>query len=224
MSFASLNGQRIISGSITIPYYGIWAGDVTLAVASPMPNPVTLVIGDLTLAGFIYRSASFTASRSARVVGGFGGWRKSIGAQSYQNNAGVTMSMVLKDAAATVGEKVNVPNDQALGTSYVREAAPAERLLRQMAGPEWYIDPSGVTQVGALRPTGRITSPYNVIDWSGAKGRFEIATENYADWLPGRSFQNVNISVPQAVGMTTFNMENDGTLRLFVLSSGAADV
>lgn len=223
MTFATLNGQRIVSGSVNVPYYGLWSGDVVLSVASPIPTSVTLVIGDLSMVGFVYRSASFTASRSARIVGGFGGWRKTIPSQSYQSNGGINMSLVLRDAAALCGEQINVAQDQNVGTSFTRESAPAERLLRLMAGPEWYVDPKGVTQV-ALRPSGRITSPFNIIDWSGAKGRFEVATENYTDWLPGRSFLNSNISVAQAIGMTTYTLENDGKLRLSVLSSGAADV
>lgn len=223
MSFATLAGQRIVSGSINVPYYGIWTGDVTLAVAAPLPVQTTLVIGDLSMVCAIYRSASFTASRSARILGGYGGWRKVIPGQSYQSSSGVNASMVLRDVAAACGEQINIPQDSVIGTSYTRESAAGERVLRLMAGPSWYIDSQGVTQV-ALRPTGRITSPFSVIDWSGAKGRFEIATENYGDWLPGRSFLNSNISVAQAIGMTTYTLENDGKLRLTVLSSGAADV
>lgn len=223
MTFASLNGNRIISGSINIPYYGTWSGDVVLAASAPLPVNVTLVIGDLTLIGFVYRSASFTASRSARIVGGFGGWRKIVPAQAYQNSSGINLSLVLKDAASIVGEQINVQQDVNVGTAFVRENAPASRLLRITAGPEWYMDPKGVTQVG-LRPTGPITSPFNVIEWSGAKGRFEVATEVYTDWLPGRSFKSPNISVSQAIGMTTYTLDNEGKLRLSVLSSGAVDV
>lgn len=224
MSFAELNGNRIISGTVTIPYYGLWTADVALAAAGPLPLLCTLTIGNLTLQGAVYRSASFTQSRSARLVGGFGGWRKNVPAQAYYNPRGINMSLPLRDAAALVGERVQVANDPIVGTSFVREAAPAERLLRLMAGPEWYVDVNGVTQVGTLRATGRITTPFSPIDWSGGKGRFEIATETYADWLPGRSFTSSNISVAQFVGMTTFQMGNDGVVRLFVLSSGAADL
>ena len=35
MSFAELNGNRIISGTVTIPYYGLWTADVALAAAGP---------------------------------------------------------------------------------------------------------------------------------------------------------------------------------------------
>ena len=224
MSFAELNGSRIMSGSVTIPYYGLWTADIALAAAGPLPILCTLTIGNLTLQGAVYRSASFTQSRSARIVGGFGGWRKAVPAQAYYNPRGINLSLPLRDAASLVGEQVQVTNDASIGTSFVREAAPAERLLRQMCGPEWFVDVNGVTQIGVLRPTGRITTPFSPIDWSGGKGRFEIATETYADWLPGRSFTSSNISIAQFVGMTTFQMDNDGKVRLFVLSSGAADI
>lgn len=217
--FLALNGRRIVSGRITMPYYGAWVADVTIAVADVLPLASVLAFGDLTLTGTVYRMASFSGSRSARIVGGAAGWRKTIKAQGYSNPAGVRASLVLGDAAAAVGETVNLASDFIVGKAYVRETAPAERLLRQLAGPTWWIDPAGVTQIGT-RASGAITSPFLINDWSGGKGWFSVSTEKISDWMPGRSFSNSNVSNPQQIGMVTFLADNDGKLRVNVLSDG----
>lgn len=206
---------------IAIPYYGTWAADVALASQDTISSACTLVIGDMTLRGTAYRMASFSGSRTVRIVGGYGGWRKDVPSQSYQNPSGVFLSMVLGDAAKIVGEQLSLSSDVNLGQFYVREAAPAQRLLRQLAGPLWYVDTAGVTKVGA-RTTGTITSPFQVISWSGSQGKFTIATENYSDWMPGKTFTSTTVTSQQTVSMATFTLENDGKLRLDVLGVGGA--
>lgn len=219
MSYAVINGKRLASARITMPFYGVWCADVVLAVPDTIALSCTIQLGDLSLAGTIYRMASFSGSRSARVIGGAAGWRKIIPAQAYSKAQGIPMSLILGDAASLVGERINLAQDQLLGTTYVRETAPAERLLRQLAGPEWWVDNTGITQIGT-RPGSAITSPFTMVDWSGGKGRFEIATETLSDWLPGRKFSNSNVSTQQQIGMTSFVMDNDGKLRVTVLSDG----
>ena len=217
--FASLNGERLQSAHVTIPYYGAWVADVVLATPDVIPTQSTLTIADLILTGTVYRMASFAGARSARIVGGFGGWRKTVPAQNYQANSGIRLSLVLKDAAAIVGEQVNVANDQTLGTSFTRESAPAERLLRQLAGPEWFVDTKGITQVGP-RAGGAVSTPFTVVSWSGARGQFEIATENLSDWLPAKTFTANTVTTTQTVATTTIDMDNDGKLRLHILNAG----
>lgn len=216
--FAALNGRRIISGSVTFPYYGAWVADVTLSVSDTIPTLSTLTLEDLTLSCAVYRQFSFAGSRSARLVGGFGGWRKQIPAQAYQNSGGIKASLLLGDAASLVGEKVNVVSDQTVGSIFVREAAPAQRLLRQVAGSIWWIDAKGTTQVGP-RSGSAIISSFTVITWSGAKGKFEIATEKLSDWMPGQTFTSPTVTATQTIGSTTIAIDNDGQLRLTVLAT-----
>lgn len=217
--YLALNGRRIVSARVTVPFYGAWCADVTLAIADTIPLTSVLTIGDLTLNGTIFRMASFSGSRSARLVGGGAGWRKVIPAQAYYNPLGVRASIVLGDAASIVGERLNLVTDSVLGTSYVREAAPAERVLRLIAGAQWWIDSSGVTQVGP-RAGGAITSPFQIINWSGGKGWFDVSTETLSDWMPGRTFSNSNVTKAQQIGMVTYVADNDGKLRVNVLSDG----
>jgi hypothetical protein len=218
--YISLNGQRTTSAVITIPFYGAWIADVVLALTASIPTQSRLTVGNLSLVGNVYRMATYVGSRSARIVGGFGGWRKVLPPQYYQNLGGIRLSTVLGDAAISVGEKINVASDISVGTSYARETGPASRLLRQLAGPEWWVDNVGTTQIGS-RPSSQITSPFEVAAWSGARGMFEVSTETVGDWMPARTFQSSNISTQQTVGVTIVESNNDGKLRLTVLNTGS---
>jgi hypothetical protein len=221
MTFASVDGGRAITKArVTIPEYGTWAADVSLSDSSQIPIITTLTIGDLSMSAAVIRMASFSGSKSARLIGGFGGWRKTLARGMYASSGGVRLSTVLQDAATELGERIVVADDRSLGTLYVRQEAPGQRLLRNLIGPVWWIDPSGVTQTGP-RSGGDITSQFDVIHWSGGKGSFEIATETYADWMPGRTFTAPTVSTRQVVSMVSLDQDNDGKLRLEVLAEAA---
>lgn len=221
MSWASLNGDRVISGSVTVPSAGVWAADVLLAISSPIPTSCVLTLGDLVLRGTAVRAADFAGSRSVRLVGGGGGWRQAVTARAYQSPAGVPLSMILRDLALEVGEAVNVPVDYPVGTAFVREAGPASRVLRQLVGAAgWWMDPAGVTQVGPRLP-GLIASDFTVIHYSGGKGTFEIATETLADWVPGRSFMGPTMSAPATISTVRHVLTNEGSSRLEVMTSAS---
>lgn len=216
--FAAFGGQRVITAHVAIPAYGAWSADVSLAVSAPIPSTAApLVLGDLSLLGTVFRAADFAGSRSARVVGGYGGWQKSVPAQAYRG-ANVRISTVLKDAAAAVGERVQVDaSDTNLG-SFTRAAGRASQTLRQVGGPQWWVAPDGVTHVGP-RPASAITSQFDVIAWSGKTGRFTIASETLADWLPGRTFTAPTVGSTKTIGFVSIEMANDGRLRLEVLAT-----
>lgn len=224
MSYSTVNGIRVATGTVSMPAYGAWVADLLLATPDALSGPATVVIGDLTLQGTVVRTDSFAGSRRAWIVAGAGGWRKPISPQAYQNSGGVNMSTLLTDIAMSVGERVQIAQDAAVGQAFVREggtdeagfAVPAERILRQVAST-WWIDPAGVTQIGP-RPGGNITSQFDVIDYDGAKGQFEIATETLADWAPGRTFSSALVPTTQTVSFTRIDVQDNGTLRLTVLT------
>ena len=130
---------------------------------------------------------------------------------------GIKASLVLRDAAAEVGESVNVASDSNLGPKFDRSAGPASRVLRQVAGDAWYIDASGVTQLGTW-PTRKVPSAFTVENQDGARGLFTIATEDYAAWLPGATFTAAFISGTYTVNAVSFTFGDDGKLRLEVLT------
>lgn len=218
MSFASINGARAFELSLGIPLYGAWQADVSLSAPGAIASPVSLVLGNLTLVGAVYRQGAFGGSQHARLVAGAGGWRKQVTAQGYASPSGVLLSTVLRDAAMSVGERVNVASDAPVGRFFAREAAPASRVLAQLVDGGWFIDGAGVTQI-AQRSSPAIASPFTVVDFDTARGEAEIATEDYASWTPGATFSAPQLDGPQTVSFVRFSSDNDGTLRLRVLVS-----
>lgn len=222
-NFFTFGGVRAVSGSITIPWTGCWAADVEFADTTTLPTgAAALVLGNLSLVGTVYRSAAYAGRITARIVGGAGGWRKSVAPHSYSLESGVTIGMVLGDVAALVGETVNVPTNSVLGVYYVREATVAEQVLRQLAGADWYVDPVGVTQIQARAPA-TVTSNFLVNTYDPARGQFEISTEDYASWLPGAQFSNANVPTVQTASMVRIESSNSGKLRHTVLATGPDD-
>lgn len=215
--FLSLSGQRVVTGSISIPLYGAWSGDVQISGSDPIPDNGPLVMGNLTLAANIYRQAVFGGTRMCRLVGGFGGWRKTLPAKQYAQASGVQLALVLGDAALESGEKVSVPNDRVIGTDYVRESAPASNVLRELAGSAWHIEPSGVTKVAPWATT-KVPSAFTAINQEGAPGRVEIATESYLDWMPGCTFTAPNLEGTFTNRGAMFKFDAEGQFRLLVLT------
>ena len=103
MSFAHVNGIRLVSVSLGMPAYGLWMADVDGDLPGNLTGGVTLVVGNLSLVGSVYRQGSFAGQAKARLVGGYGGWRQDVSAASYSNPAGVRLSTVLLDLAAEQG-------------------------------------------------------------------------------------------------------------------------
>lgn len=221
----ALNGGRVIRATISFPLYGTWAADLELALTSTVNPEDTLTAADLTLTCAVVRAHSFAGSRSVRVVGGYGGWRTTIAAKGYSNPGGVPTAMVLGDAASECGEQwgsgeLSTYASGNVGNAYVRHMAPAARVLRLVAGPLWWMDPSGVTRL-APRLGTPITSQFEVISWSGGKGQFEVATETLSDWMPGRSFTSPTVTASQTIAATAVTVDNKGTLRVHVLTTSA---
>jgi hypothetical protein len=217
--YLSLGGNRAHTADVQIPLYGLWTADVALAEPpASLSGATALVIGSMTLAGYIYRGASFAGSYRARLVGGFGGWQATLPAQAYQNPGGIQASTLLQDAAATVGEQVNVVADYNVGAFYSREQAPAARLLRMLAST-WWVDLAGVTQVQIARPTNTIQSSFQVIEYWPDKGMFEITTESPQDWAPGAVFSSVFTPTPTTVSAVRIHSKDSGELTLGVLAT-----
>lgn len=220
MGVLVLNGARCSAASLTIPMYGAWSADASLATdAGPASGgKCEFAIGTLEMNGTARRAAAFAGGRRVRIVAGGGGWRKVLPPRSYSHDAGVRKASVLEDAARESGEQVKVAADRVLGRSWVRDRGKAERVLRRLSGGVWYVDNAGVTQVRD-RDTSQITSPFTVVSWDGARGRFEIATEAYQDWVPGRTFVSPTVPDAQTVSLVSLTADNNGKIRLVVLTA-----
>ncbi|MGA7122810.1 MAG: hypothetical protein WBY94_22105 [Polyangiaceae bacterium] len=225
--WGSANGQRIISGTLSLPLYGAWVADLVLQTTTPLSGPVTLLVGNLTLVGAVYRQAVFAGLLECRLVAGAGGWAKSVGAVGYNNPAGVQASQVLSDAAAAVGETVVVAVPSTVGNQFARFGdsptmpGKAGRVLRSVAGQQWWIDAAGVTHVGP-RPSMAISSPFTVEEFHGSSGTLRIATEDPASWLPGSTFSSATVAT-QTIASVRHVFGADGVARLEVMLAGASE-
>ena len=216
---ASVNGFQVVGGSLLVPLIGAWSADLSLASDAPLAGPVSVVIGNLTLAGFVIRSAPYGGQTRVRLVGGRGGWRRVIPGQGY-GGGGVSLAHVLGDAAAACGEQIVAPPGPTL-PAFVRLDGPASDVLWQCLGqgliPAWYVAPSGITQATAW-PATTIVTPFTVTDQRPDEGRITIASEDYAAWMPGCSFTNPLLSGTFTSAGVVYTFDNEGTFRFEVLT------
>lgn len=222
--FASANGQQIVSGTLLIPLVGVWTADLQLAASQALTGPVSVVIGNLTLQGFAYRSQSYGGQTRARLVGGYGGWRKPIPAQGYGTNQGVKLSTVLQDAATACGEQVSIFADVTVGQAFARVAfasSVASDVLWQMIAlglmDAWYVAPSGVTQTGPW-PETTVATPFIPSDQRPDEGLISIATEDYASWMPGASFTHPLLTGSYTSAGVQYVWDDEGQFRFEVLT------
>lgn len=132
-------GVRTLRVSLHVPPSGSWYLDAALE-QGPLPSGQALVtVGDLVLAGGVWRAGyDETACPRVVVVGGLG-WRSLLIAPgAYTSAAGVRLSTVLRDLAAlavypggpTTGETYDAPTESILGPGYGWDAAAPGRPLR----------------------------------------------------------------------------------------------
>ena len=227
--FATCAGLQIVSGSLVIPAVGAWTADVQLAGQQVVSGTVTVVIGNLTLLGTVYRADVYGGQVRARIVGGYGGWRTQVPAQGYGSSSGVSLAMVLSDAAAACGEQVNVASGVNIGTGYARARFPTSvagdvlwQMLAQGFIAGWYVDASGVTQTKAW-PSSQVLSPFTVTDQKTDEGTVEIATEDYASWMPGCTFSAPQIATTLTSAGVVYTWTGEGEFRFAVLVGTTTD-
>lgn len=204
--FAELNGNRIVTGVLVFPFLGIPYADVLLDKVADATGPQTLTVGPLAMKCVAITVGAFTGSTRVRVVGGTAGWRKSIPPKSYQHDLGVRKSTVIGDAARECGETVVVDTDGPVGQAFVRQLAPAARVLEQVGDP-WWVRSDGITEVG-IRSSDEIKSHFDVVSAQLSIGQLFIATDDLQDWVPGRRFQTPTIST-RTLSTVVHHLEKD---------------
>ena len=183
----TLAGKRVTHATVTIPAWGTWYADVSIDGEETLSGQVDLALADVTFKGTVLSGGPAVGRSHYFVVGGFGGWGKTLTCKSYANDAGVKLSTVLGDVASEVGESIDpatVPTTR-LGPSFVRPKEPAGRVLEQLSSKSWYVASDGITRLGArastVLPSGFTrTSP---VDRAG--GCVELAGELIASLVPG---------------------------------------
>lgn len=184
MSTATINGRTVLEGRVHLPAWGIWTAIVETDLSTETTGAATIVLGDLTLRGTIVSAGVADATRTRyRVVGGAGGWGRTVAGRSYTNDLGVKRSLVAGDAARDCGETMGTVTGT-VGVSYVRHEGPAARVLDDVAARDWYVDELGVTQIGK-RARSTVTPAPHVLTVDAARGRVDIAPELLAGLVPG---------------------------------------
>ncbi len=186
------NGQQLTSLRITVPNSG------RMVVEAKAGEPVALVAGlvtflldDLSVVAkpMPGRVGEFAGQWSCEAVGGRGGWGSVIPAKGYQSPIGVMNAQVFSDAALACGELppvVQVP--QFMPQFYERRRGPAARVFDTLSGGQiWWVDGSGVAQVG-FRPPAVVTAAFDLIECERATGRLVIATDSPGQFSPGSTF------------------------------------
>jgi hypothetical protein len=232
-NYLDLSGALVTSCRVTIGASGTWIADVTTATDDPIVGTPTaagavgvmLRLGDLVLAGAVMRDQAFAASRSVLVVGGAGGWGKTLAPQAYHNDAGIPRGLPVGDVAIAAGEVIDPAELAAatdiLGNDFVREGAPAARVLEQLVGPGWWVDPIGITHI-VPRPVGvPIASTFLIEHYERATGRLLASTETLSDWMPGAIVAGPQMPTPRQLTSVTIDARPDGELRVEALTAPA---
>jgi hypothetical protein len=150
-------GVTAVKARLFVPWRGQWTLDVDLdpaqpaTVASVPSGQVTTTIGNtVTLVGTVdpRLSGRFAAAVRARIVAGGAGWDRHVPAQDFQSSGGVSSLAVENATASLVGETVNDPQPVSLGLRWERMADAASTIFSN-PDRDWYVDASGVTQVGS---------------------------------------------------------------------------
>ncbi len=186
MSTATLSGRTALDAECMLPKWGAWYATVAIDGEHTITGATELKIADLTLKGTVLSGGPAKGRSAYRIVGGAGGWGKSIAAKSYANDAGVKISTILNDAAQAVGETIDqttLPTTR-VGTAFVRPEGPASRVLELVASRAWFIGEDGITRLGK-----RATSTYTGKGLRGpldqARGTLTLAAESILSVVPG---------------------------------------
>ncbi|WP_437285663.1 hypothetical protein [Sorangium sp. So ce406] len=180
--FASINGHRVLTASVHVPFAGLWYADVELDEAHELSGAAVVKLGPLELRGTVLPpfSGTFQLGTRARVVAGAGGWSRRCKARHFHNDAGVTLRSVLTATAADVGENFDVAGiDGRLAVDFVREAAPASRVLRQLLGTTpWWVGYDGTTQAGQRAQVETSDKAYELLSFDPRAKVAELAVDD----------------------------------------------
>lgn len=191
MSDATLNDERMLRASITLPRWGIWTADVCVSTDQKLSGQARISLHGLDLTGTILDGDTDRNTGWYRIVGGAGGWRKVIGAKAYRNEAGVKLATVLGDAARECGESMGSMPQEQLGPAYERHEGEAVRALDLLRPENWYVDEHGTTQLGHRTASDYpgeyvLTRPKQL----GTK-LLQVAAEDISELLPGATLENI---------------------------------
>lgn len=208
---ASLNGKAVESLTVWVSNVGAWQADIDMAEAdAPALGMVTITVGTLTLVGTIAQEYSGTHVGRAKlkVIAGAGGWRRTIAARAYHNDAGVRAALVAEDAAREAGETLGafIPAADRMGTDYVRDQGHAVKALEAAAGgASWWVDYMGTTHVGPRDAFALATNAYHITSFDARARTVTLGT--------------VDPGAVQIGAILTEHLDSPGVIREMILTA-----
>lgn len=184
----TLNGLRATDARINLPAWGVPYADVSLDSEHTLTGAATLVVADFKLTGTILSGGPAIGRSFFRIVGGAGGWSKTLPKTSYSNDSGVKLATVLGDAATACGETLDTTTiDQAvrLGPYWTRAEDQACTLLELLAPNAWYVGEDGKTRLGQRPKTTLTATAARTSQIDLARGTVTLASETIASIVPG---------------------------------------
>jgi hypothetical protein len=173
---------ELVSAHVLHFEQGAWSVDVEFDPAALAANglpsgAVTLSVGGQTMRGTVdpRSSGTFGQTGRARVVAGAGAWDKSVASQDFTNDGGITSTTVYQQTALAIGEQVVDLAPTLLGVKWERTAGPASRVFRDAP---WWVDLSGVTQVGAPRAVSTPPDSLVIHEWDPTRQRITFSCES----------------------------------------------
>jgi hypothetical protein len=186
MGLNKLNDRRVTRARVTLPDWGCWYAEAEIDEEAEISGLVTLAIADLTLKGTILSGGPKLGNSVYRIVGGYGGWGRTLKRFQYANDAGVKVSKVLTDVAQAAGERLGtVSTTQRLGSHWARPEGPGRDVLELVAPQGWYVDEAGVTQIGRRAARTLPAGVTRIAPLDKARGKIVLASESIASILPG---------------------------------------
>jgi hypothetical protein len=213
MASVTLNGQPVLSLSLSLPLSGAWSANVeTAAGAAPAPGAAAfLQLPSQSLEGVVKRAGTFGERAQLRVIGGLVDWEERLEAKHYQNT---TVSTVLED----MGVETDQPVSNALPFWSRREGTRREALqtVAEHLQLNWRLNPDGTVRLRAEAPV--TVNPGAVeLERDEARGLVTLALER-AVVLPGVVVGN------DSVGDVLYEASNDLRCRYRTNASGGLRV
>ncbi len=170
-------GMRFAAG-----WSGVWVADVDLLPSSSSDAVPTGIVTITTTQGLAMsgmvddeRTHAFADRRRVRVLGGRGGWAKTVRAQHYHSDIGVRLQEVATTTAAEVGETAVVLTPTTLGLDFVRHNGAASQIFAD-AGVDWWVGLDGATRIGA-RPASPAPADLHVLEWNPSASTMRVTSD-----------------------------------------------
>jgi hypothetical protein len=218
----ALNGFALHSVSLHVGECGVWTAECRLTEAPGLataPGTARLKIADTVLVGTIVESQAFGLALGARVVGGAGGWGKTLRRRSYHNDAGVRAQTLAEDAAREAGETLGTftPGVDRVGTDYARRVASAASTLEYAAGRvAWHVDYAGVTHVAARAADVVPATAYSMLAYDPVERIAVLAVDDFGQLTPGRTLVDARLPGPMRIRDVELESTKGSPLRATV--------